>query len=128
MGGAKGCCHGNQTALPSRVKTQTVNDTYFIFWLWLCRVARRFVGLIDRAKNLCQRSYSTSHHDRFGGHLLELYICLSVCYLSLSLIFSMVLSCSDAMTVCMASAFLLNTHYYHHLIACDHPITPGKVR
>jgi integrator complex subunit 8 len=31
------------------------------------------------------------------------------------------------MAVCLAAAFLLNTHNYQHLISFDHPFTPGKV-
>ena len=34
---------------------------------------------------------------------------------------------TDAMTVCLSSAFLLNTHSYQHLAVLDHTFIPGKV-
>lgn len=33
----------------------------------------------------------------------------------------------DALTVSLASAFLLNTHSYQQLATLDHPFIPGKV-
>lgn len=60
-------------------------------------VAKRYNGLVEKTKSFCQRSYSL-HSDK-----------------------------TDAMTVCLASAFLLNTHNYKPLASLEHPFAPGKV-
>ena len=108
----------------------------------MCRSSKRFSGLADKAKNFCRRSYS--HPDRSGEGLVQTDTFVNRAVFSCSFplpyftplasplslfVFSSTTPplSTDPMAVCLAAAFLLNTHNYQHLISFDHPFTPGKV-
>ena len=108
----------------------------------MCRSSKRFSGLADKAKNFCRWSYS--HPDRSGEGLVQTDTFVNRAVFSCSFplpyftplasplslfVFSSTTPplSTDPMAVCLAAAFLLNTHNYQHLISFDHPFTQGKV-